>query len=223
MRRPKSHGKREQILEAAKRVVVREGIWNTTTRKIAEEASVNVATIHYHFEDKEALLFAVFERMIAAIRGQAREDFKEPGTLAERIERAVMISWDYTEKHWADQFLQAELTLYAVRTAGAAWLAQRQHEQFVAFYMDIFRGASDVGKRRDLDIEGLSRMVIAGIDGLLQQHFACPDAARSKYDCRQLTFLALRYPLTKGAEPLAALSLDQGTPRKSRTPRRTLR
>jgi hypothetical protein len=192
MLRTNSAGKREQIIAAARVVVIRDGIWKTTTRKIAEEASITLASIHYHFESKEALLFA---------------DFAPPSPLHDRIKQSLMMTWEYSESHIPEQFLLSEMTLYALRTEGAAWLAQRQTEEFVLFYLEIFRGASDLAGHGNLDLEGLARIILAGIDGILLQHYADPVPARSWQAVRKLVYLAMRYPLTDDESPVTPLDL----------------
>jgi AcrR family transcriptional regulator len=214
--RRNSASKRKLIIEAGKRVIFREGIWNATTRKIAEEAAINLATIHYHFSSKEALLIAVFEDMLHSVRASARADFDRPSSLAERIDRAVTLSWEYSERNLSGQMMQSELTLYALRTKGMAWLARRQLEEYLDIYSAVFRGASDIAGYRSLDLKGLSRLVVAGIDGILLQHYADPDASRSLSDCKKLIYLALRYPLSKGVEPITALGLRRRANGKGR-------
>jgi AcrR family transcriptional regulator len=210
MLRTNSAGKREQIIAAARVVVIRDGIWKTTTRKIAEEASITLASIHYHFESKETLLFAVFEEMLANIRGAALAHFAPPSPLHDRIKQSLMMTWEYSESHIPEQFLLSEMTLYALRTEGAAWLAQRQTEEFVLFYLEIFRGASDLAGHGNLDLEGLARFILAGIDGILLQHYADPVPARSWQAVRKLVHLAMRYPLTDGESPVTPLDLQRG-------------
>lgn len=214
--RQRSEGKREQMIEAGRRVIFREGIWNTTTRKIAEEASINLATIHYHFANKDALLVAVYDEMLDSLRSQVRTDFPDPSTLAERIERVMQRTWEYSQENMAGQLMQAELTLYALRS-GLTDLAERQSQEYLEIYSRVFRGASDVTGRADLDIDGLSRMLIAGTDGILIQHHAEPDNARSAEACRKLAYLAQRYPLTPPPEELTALSLSRAGGRKQRS------
>jgi AcrR family transcriptional regulator len=217
IRRKYSEGTRGKILDASEKVVVREGIWSTTTRKIAAEASINVATLHYHFDNKETLLYALFESIIAAIKEVVRDDYPEPTPLAERIESTFIWSWQAMELHLKEQVLQLELTLYAVRTAEASWLGKRQYDEFVALYVAILRGASEVSAKNSLDIEGLARFLICGLDGVLLQHLADPDSTRSLGLIRKLIHLAQRYPLTApggSGEPATALSLMR-RPRRS--------
>lgn len=57
---------RSDIMDAAERVFAAHGFDGSTTRAIADEASVNLGLIHYHFSSKEAL----FEQVIARRSGQ---------------------------------------------------------------------------------------------------------------------------------------------------------
>ena len=49
-------GARERILAAATELAGREGLEALTTRRVAQEAGVNVGLLHYYFESKEALV-----------------------------------------------------------------------------------------------------------------------------------------------------------------------
>ncbi len=53
----------ERILEAAGEIFGREGFKAATIRRIAETANANVASINYHFRDKEGLYAAVLEHL----------------------------------------------------------------------------------------------------------------------------------------------------------------
>lgn len=52
---------RREILEAAEECFAASGFVGATTRHVASRASVNIATIHYHFGSKEGLYRAVLE------------------------------------------------------------------------------------------------------------------------------------------------------------------
>lgn len=52
-----------KILEAARRVFSRNGLWGTTMEQIANEAGVGVATVYRHFGDKEMLVRAFIARV----------------------------------------------------------------------------------------------------------------------------------------------------------------
>jgi TetR/AcrR family transcriptional repressor of mexJK operon len=67
---PERHGspaKRRAILDAARRVFVREGFVRASVDAIAAEAGVSKRTIYNHFDDKEHLFVAVFQATLAAV------------------------------------------------------------------------------------------------------------------------------------------------------------
>jgi len=60
--------RREQILQTAARLFADEGFNSTTTRRLAEAAGINEATIYKHFATKEDLFDAVIEHAIYSIK-----------------------------------------------------------------------------------------------------------------------------------------------------------
>ena len=52
----------DRILDVATKMFAEKGFDGTSTKEICRAANVNVAAIHYHFESKENLYVAVFER-----------------------------------------------------------------------------------------------------------------------------------------------------------------
>jgi AcrR family transcriptional regulator len=61
-----------RILAAAEEVFAARGFEGASTREIAAAAGVNISSLHYHWESKETLYFAVFEdiydRMVELVR-----------------------------------------------------------------------------------------------------------------------------------------------------------
>lgn len=69
-------GRREQIIEAAKTVFVRDGYFDTRLVDIAAEAGCSVGTVYTYFEGRDALLEAVFadvEQEMRQVRTVSRE------------------------------------------------------------------------------------------------------------------------------------------------------
>lgn len=65
MGRPsKSEERREQILDAFERIILREGFAKASQRKIAEEANLNQPMIHHYFAGSNELLDAFLNRII---------------------------------------------------------------------------------------------------------------------------------------------------------------
>lgn len=58
---------KEQILDTAEALFAEQGIDGVSLRAITQAAAVNLASVHYHFGSKEALVKAVFVRRIGAV------------------------------------------------------------------------------------------------------------------------------------------------------------
>jgi AcrR family transcriptional regulator len=64
-RRKRRHAQsREEILEAARRVLMRDGIAGTTLTAVAKEAGLTKAALYYYFESKDAMLFELMLRVL---------------------------------------------------------------------------------------------------------------------------------------------------------------
>jgi len=66
--RPRDLEKREAILDAARALFQERGMAATTMEAVAARAAVSKMTVYGHFPDKPALLTAVFQRNIRAMR-----------------------------------------------------------------------------------------------------------------------------------------------------------
>jgi AcrR family transcriptional regulator len=60
-------GTKDRILDTAERLFAEDGYEGTSLRRIIAEAGVNLASVHYYFRSKEALLDAVVVRRIGPI------------------------------------------------------------------------------------------------------------------------------------------------------------
>jgi len=58
---------KERILDAAERLLAKQGFESTSLRAITTEAEVNLAAVNYHFQTKEALFRAVIARRFAPV------------------------------------------------------------------------------------------------------------------------------------------------------------
>ena len=67
----RGEGTRTALVEAAVRVVEREGVAAATTRRIAAEAGLPLGAVHYWFRDKRALLAAAVAALLDQVREQA--------------------------------------------------------------------------------------------------------------------------------------------------------
>jgi TetR/AcrR family transcriptional regulator, fatty acid metabolism regulator protein len=93
--------RREQILGAATRVFAEKGFSRATTREVAWAAGVSEGTIYNYFEDKDALLLAILDRLNETERRAS--DFEEGmatdfrGFLGQYLQRRMSLIWENRE------------------------------------------------------------------------------------------------------------------------------
>jgi AcrR family transcriptional regulator len=61
---------KNRLLDAAYNVLLDEGVQGLSIRRVTAEAGVNVASVNYTFGSKEALIAALFERLLAPITAE---------------------------------------------------------------------------------------------------------------------------------------------------------
>lgn len=59
-----------RILEVAEQLFSQQGLAQTSLRAITTEAGVNLASVHYHFGSKEALVRSIFERRLKPMNAE---------------------------------------------------------------------------------------------------------------------------------------------------------
>jgi AcrR family transcriptional regulator len=142
--------RRKDLLEAAYTLIAEKGLEGLRTRDIAARAGVNISTLHYYFETKEALLVAVVQHLperFTAPREHARTR-KAPWTLRSHLEEA----WDsfHADPH-LNTVLQ-ELTVRAQRDSAARAAFRVVHRGWNAVVEGVLRqGIRDGRLRADLD------------------------------------------------------------------------
>ncbi len=85
---------RKEILRAAERAFAASGFSGATTRQIAGEARVNVATLHYHFGGKLGL----YRSVLADVALGDLPALPEAGSSSDRLRRLIGAVFDFTAK-----------------------------------------------------------------------------------------------------------------------------
>jgi DNA-binding transcriptional regulator YbjK len=161
-------GRREQILQAALRVIGRSGRQAVTHRAVAEEAGVPLGSTTYYFDSRDDLLRQALEHVAASEVERYRElgdqlrDVKSPDELADRlVDELVAAAQDriaYIAEYelWLEAGRRPEL-----REAAQSWCDAEQRS--VAGAMESL-GSSD--PRAD------ASLVVAALDGLGERALA---------------------------------------------------
>ncbi len=171
MREPATDPRREQILEAARRLFAQHGPQKTTVADIAKEAGVGVGTVYLEFESKDAIVSelsgtmhgAVLATMQAAL---AAEDF--PATFVAVIEARTRAFLSFRERDAGPSKGGGEKSceLLQCRTEVTRREQARFFERERAFYTDLFaraQASSELGPHDPRRTAELVQLALASL------------------------------------------------------------
>jgi AcrR family transcriptional regulator len=185
--RPNSDGKRDVIIDAALKVMVSEGLYKATTRKIAEAAGVNIATLHYHFNDKEEIFFLAMERLVSSYRHVLANRFIETQTMQQRIPEMIDFIGQEVRKNPEEQLALQEMTLYLLRHPEAEFRAREKDKEFLSLYVETLQSSVDAKLHSEQHIRALANQIYTGLVGAFNQWLATNDNHQLQASLAQLT------------------------------------
>ena len=151
--------RRRQLLKAAAKLFRRKGFDGTSTRDIASAVGMHSGSPFYHFESKDALLYAVMEEGMRAAMQRQAEALSEGGEAATQLRRLIRSQLETLHGPGGDfvpVMLYEYRSLNARQRAGITAL-QREYE---AAWTPVLQSLSDAGRLR-ADVN-LSRLLIFG-------------------------------------------------------------
>jgi AcrR family transcriptional regulator len=144
---------RERILDAAVHRIAADGIDAVRIARIAMDAGVSTALVHYHFATREALLAEALEHSFERA-GQARTDSGDG--LKDMIEQCLPLPGEQ-ERDWV---LWVELWLRAVRHPELRPTAATLYERMHVWFKDAIEE-----ELPDADADATADRILALIDG----------------------------------------------------------
>ena len=167
----------QQIIDAAIRVLARQGYAKTSLLDIAKEAGMSKGALHYHYPTKEALIHTVLETACNAVQARTMQSWSPSdnpfaalrksleelwATRAERSDEALVVA-DLLALSLSDESLRPRLAEFY--DLGA---------QQIRAYLE--QNLMSLGLEPRISLEILPRIVIGLLDGLVMQAFVDPDA-----------------------------------------------
>lgn len=167
MARVSADVRRELLIEAAIRVMARDGVARTTTRAIVGEADMRLGAFHYCFRSKAELLEQVIRAITTHTLEPALVALGKDGTLEERLLGGLRGYWDHVVKYPEEHRVTYELTQYAVREPDLADVARKQYEIYLEANTTILDTvAASTGITWSAPVPVLARSMAAMIDGM---------------------------------------------------------
>lgn len=190
MARLSSAERRVQLVEAAIRVMTRDGIAKTTTRAIVAEAGVSLSVFHYCFESKQALFEAVIETLTehSASPAMAAADVDPEASLRDTVRASLRAYWNHVVANPDEHMLTYELTQYVLRQPGLEDVARRQYRQYVQANQKVVeRVQSQFGFELTVAKGDLARYLASTLDGLTLNYLVLGNKASAERILDSLT------------------------------------
>ncbi|MEQ8559587.1 MAG: TetR/AcrR family transcriptional regulator [Henriciella sp.] len=99
-RKERSRNAKPRIERAALQLFVDEGVDAATTRQIANQAGVSEGALYRHYKGKDELALALFMETHNRLGEMLSEALSQPGTVEERIHRAVLAYCTLADEDW---------------------------------------------------------------------------------------------------------------------------
>ncbi|WP_068150119.1 TetR/AcrR family transcriptional regulator [Rhodococcoides corynebacterioides] len=168
--------RRRHLADAGLALAVDHGIAAVTVRGIAERAEVSLGVVHYCFENKDAVVGAMADLLIAELGEAVRAALDAvprtgvgPPAVRETVRRGLGALWAAIEATPERQILTYEITAYAVRAAGShRTIAERQYRAMddatAPFLVDV---AEATATTWSVPVPVMVRSILATLDGVV--------------------------------------------------------
>ena len=169
MARMSAEERRDLLVEAAIRVMTRDGVAAATTRAIAAEADMPLGVFHYAFRSKQELMAMVFQTI--ARRSKADMDAavlsSENAEIVELTKSGMLAYFNHVVAHPEEHLVTYELTTTALRDEELEDLAKQQYDYYLKQNeLLLAAGAELLGLEFTESLPVVNRMAFALMDGL---------------------------------------------------------
>ena len=157
---------RQDILDAARDLFVREGFENVSMRKIADKIEYSPTTIYLHFHDKADLLDCICEETFTRLDKLLTELAAAPGDHYERLRRGLRAYIEFGLNHPNDYRVAFIMDLKPFSAPDRMPRCKEMGEKTFDHLRQSVRKCVESGVFRRLDIEATSQALWAAIHGL---------------------------------------------------------
>lgn len=161
--------RREELTDAAARLIARAGIGAATMRDVAAEAGLSTGSLTHYFSDKRELLLCTFQASLGRRRVVAGNRSKEPAqALRASLEGALPLD-DDRRRHWM------VTVAFCAQAAGDDELATAQRDAYREFRDNVARLVEKAELATGTEAQSLAERLIATVDGIAVQALFDPE------------------------------------------------
>jgi DNA-binding transcriptional regulator YbjK len=211
MTRLSAEERRSSLVQAALRVITLRGVNAATTRAIAAEAGMPLASFHYAFRSRDELIRELVAVVVEGERLATMGALAADVDIRSAIRAGLQAYFDLVVAEPGREQAMFELLHYSLRTPGLGDLPRAQYESYNEVVRELLRaGAEHANVTWTRPLDDLARLVVSLTDGITLGWLADrDDAAAARLMDSAADYLAtLAEPR---AEPGAAPRTAPGT------------
>lgn len=161
--------RREELTDAAARLIARAGIGAATMRDVAAEAGLSTGSLTHYFADKRELLLCTFQASLSRRRTVGGSRPTEPSrALRASLEGALPLD-DDRRRHWM------VTVAFCAQAAGDDELATAQRDAYREFRDNVTRLVEKAELASGTEAQALAERLIAAVDGIAVQALFDPE------------------------------------------------
>lgn len=139
---------KDRILQTALNQFNKQGTYAVTTNHIAEACGISPGNLYYHFKNKEAIIYALFERMINAWDAEPLDISRLPP--AQLIDQQLEKTFHYV---WAYRFIHRELSSLLDRDSELKKMTNKVLQRRLKEIEQLLLGFETIGILKPLELE----------------------------------------------------------------------
>jgi AcrR family transcriptional regulator len=156
---------RERLLDAAVRLIAREGIDNVRIARIAAEAGVSAGLVHYHFDSRDALLEEAIEHSYERAGDMRLATLADGANATQRLRAMIDQCLPSDRPLREDWVLWVELRLRGARDPALRPVAARLYARLHAWFAAALADGIAAGQLHDCDVARMADRLLALLDG----------------------------------------------------------
>lgn len=158
--------RRAQIVDAAARVVARDGYASASLARIAEDAGISKGVVTYHFTGKDEILRMVATRCFERAWQHMEGRIDEQRSAATRVRAWVGAELEFFGAHRTEFLAMSEVVVNHRAPDGSHAFADELDEEVDALAEILAHGQRD-GEFRDFDARSVANIILRCLDGVL--------------------------------------------------------
>jgi AcrR family transcriptional regulator len=161
-------GRRQQILDAARQMLVEKGLNGTSMNQVAQLGELGVATIYFYYRSKEELFAALQQEGLELLYSRIEQASRKGKSNADKIRRAALAYLRFSEEN-KDYF---DIMNYFLSSPEEIFTPELKHkvdqrgEKILGLVVKMVEDGVEKGEFRRVEARNFSLLLWAALHGL---------------------------------------------------------